>query len=193
MARKKIKASGTSAASDSRTTETASSGAGDPESAGPERVDAPLWIKRLAVLGTAGLCEHATSLGPLCPQCQAGIHFRPVDGSVRLETIGPESDSWKYEPPFVFGGSYAGCFVRVVPPPEASDEMVTAIRAGFEAAGAKVVVLPRRRAAVVTTPREKRPHRRAREVVRDMVKSANVEDRGALGSFVDELMDRNGL
>jgi hypothetical protein len=86
--------------------------------------------------------------------------------------------------------------VRVEPPPDASDEAVASVRRAAEKVALKVVVLPRRRAAVVTAPRDKRPHRRARDVVEELVREANLpseEDRQALAALCEGIMAARSL
>ena len=131
------------------------------------------------------------------------VEERLVEGARAFVTIGPEHRTWDAgkvdENGDVVEASLdvaPGSFVRVEPPPGASDEDVASVRAACEKLGAiRVVVLPRRRAAVVTAPREKRPHRKAREVVGELVKEANLpeEDRAALSELTEAIMSRCGL
>jgi hypothetical protein len=129
-----------------------------------------------------------------------------IDGAREFFTIGPEAIAWC--PPIHLAVDDAeikaiiekstGAFVRLEPPAEATEEQVARIKKICEMAGAvRVQVLGRRRAAAVTAPKEKLPHRKAREVVEELVREACYAekdwDRNALGSFVEEIMARRGL
>jgi hypothetical protein len=90
--------------------------------------------------------------------------------------------------------SLKGAFVRLEPPAEATDEQVAKVKRYCEANGAvRVSVLPRRRAAQVVAPTEKRPHRKVREVVAELVDAANVEDREGLRTTCETIMSKRNL
>lgn len=137
------------------------------------------------------------------PEPEFQVVEKFVEGARAFVTIGPEHRTWDagkvdengdvVEAPLDVA---PGSFVRVEPPPGASDEDVASVRAACEKLGAiRVVVLPRRRAAVVTAPREKRPHRKAREVVGELVKEANLpeEDREAVRALCEGVMAKVGI
>jgi hypothetical protein len=124
------------------------------------------------------------------------IEVCPVEGAEMLVTIGPLDPIWgsdgQQQPVKKFGR-----FVRVQPPADATDEQIERVRElailfGFGAV--KVVVQPRRRAAVITLPKEgRRLHQTARAVVGQLVDESNVEDRAALQQFVEQVMGKEGL
>ena len=122
-----------------------------------------------------------------------------VEGARAFVTIGPEHPTWggeraaDGEEQCTDLGLRGGEFVRVEPPGDASDEDVADVRRAAEKVALRVVVLRRRRAQVLTAPREKRPHRRARDVVHALVEDANVEDRPALAALCEGVMSKRGL
>lgn len=148
--------------------------------------------KRVVVGVDVGLSGGDETVIATLERSEDGSTIVFVQDAKRLVTIGPEWVGWT-KGDHELSGDMQNVFVRLVPPETASDENVDEARAHFERCGAKVMVLPRRRAAVVLTPREKRPHRRAREVIDAMVGEANFEEKAALASFVGELMDQVGL
>lgn len=123
------------------------------------------------------------------------VEERLVEGARAFVTIGPDAFVWK-----VLEAQHLpdlrGAFARLEPPPEATDEEVARVRRLCDEGQAlRVIVLPRRRAAAVLAPREKRPHRRAREVVAELVGEVNIpeEDRAALKELAEQVMSRRGL
>lgn len=127
------------------------------------------------------------------------VEERLVEGARAFVTIGPEHPTWSAgqtaDGEEVDGdlGLRGGEFVRVEPPRDASDEDVASVKRAAEKLGAiKVVVLPRRRASIVQATREKKPHRKAREVVAELVRDANVpeEDRAALSELTEAIMSK---
>lgn len=117
---------------------------------------------------------------------------RLVEDAREFITVGPEHDVWRSDPSPM--SVTDGAFVRLEPPEYASDEHVAALRAALLKGGAvRVAVLPRRRRAAVLAPRERRPHRRAREVVLEMVAEVDDGDRAAVAAFAEEVMSRRGL
>jgi hypothetical protein len=86
-----------------------------------------------------------------------------------------------------------GAFVRLEPPEFVDDAQLAGIRDYVASFAERVVVLPRRRPAEVLAPREARPHRRAREVVLELVAESPEEGRAELAAFCEEVMARRGL
>lgn len=131
------------------------------------------------------------------------VEERLVEGAREFVTIGPEHPTWR-PGRFDENGNEIdadvvvpeGAFVRVEPPRDATDDAVAAVREAAKKAGAlRVTVLPRRRAAVVRAPKERRPHRRARDVVTELVAEANVreEDRESLRELTEAIMAARGI
>jgi ADP-ribosylglycohydrolase len=122
---------------------------------------------------------------PKVEQCE-------IEGARRLVTIGPDDPIWEagsVEP-------YRGAIVRIVPAAAMTDEKVDSLRLRIAQVAAATRVLPRRHAGVVTeAPRapERSAHKRAREIVGQMVDEANTNDREALRAFCEEVMGRAGL
>ena len=120
----------------------------------------------------------------------------PVDSPREFVTIGVDHPAWRFGTAESFDLRIPrGAFVRLEPPPSASDEVVARVREIAEKVALHVVCLPRRRAYVITAQREKKPHRKAREVVAELVGEANVleADRAALSEFVESVMAKRGL
>jgi hypothetical protein len=114
-----------------------------------------------------------------------------VEGARMLVTIGPDDPIWES------GGveSYRGAIVRFVPG-DRTDEEIDRLQLRIAQVAAATRILPRRRAGVVTEqPREPRrsAHKRARELVGQMIEEANTQDRSALQAFCEEVMSRAGL
>lgn len=115
-----------------------------------------------------------------------------IEDSRRLVTIGTDAAVW--------GDRQAvlpierGCLVRIEPPASVADADVEHVQLRCELAGAAaVVVLPRRKAAVVVKPKERKPHARGRELVHRMVEESNFDDKADLHEFVENIMARVGL
>lgn len=121
------------------------------------------------------------------------VEERLVEGARAFVTIGPEDPRWTLGWDSSSDLTTLGAFVRLEPPADASDETVAKMKREAERKALRVVVLPRRRATAVQAPREKRPHRRAREVVVELVETANVEDRVALRALCEGAMSKVGL
>ncbi len=124
------------------------------------------------------------------------IEERLVEDARAFITIGPDSPLWKLGWDTSADANILGAFVRLEPPPDASDETVAKMKREAERKALRVVVLPRRRPAEVLAPREKKPHRKAREVVAELVAEANLPDEGcraALVELVELIMSRRGL
>jgi hypothetical protein len=114
-----------------------------------------------------------------------------VDGSRALATIGPDDPIWdrgSVEP-------YRGAIVRIARG-ERTDEQVDALQLRIAQVAAATRLLPRRRAGVVVeAPRDPRrsAHKRARELVLQMVGESNTQGRDALRAFCEDVMARAGL
>jgi len=121
------------------------------------------------------------------------IEERRVENAREFVTIGPEHEAWSADPPGTFHIGVGGAFVRIEPPQGASDEAVATARRCAAVTALRVTVLPRRRAAVVLPPRERRPHRKLREVVLELVEEARVDDPAALAAFVEKTMAKRGI
>lgn len=124
------------------------------------------------------------------------IEEKLVEGARAFVTIGPDDTRWTLGWDSSADVSTLGAFVRLEPPPDASDETVALMRREAERKALRVIVLPRRRASVVTAPREKRVHRRARDVVGALIAEANLpteEDRVALRVLCDGVMGKRGI
>lgn len=131
---------------------------------------------------------------------QLAIEPRVVDveGARELVTIGPDAPIWKVD----LAGAFrtddlcAGKIVRLIPPHDATDEQVAGVRAAVASAAA-VRLMPRRRVAVVVEEKAQgmgtSAHRRARDVVLQMVEEANTRDRSALRAFCEQVMARAGM
>lgn len=109
----------------------------------------------------------------------------------RLVTIGPEATVWKV------GGlpDVHGAIVRVIPPPDATDDRIGAVLGQLTSAGALVVkLMPSAAGGVVALPEVARPaRRRHREVVEEMVAEAAGVDRRMLTLVTASIMDEEGL
>jgi hypothetical protein len=114
---------------------------------------------------------------------------REVESARRLVTIEPEDEHWM-DGSFDYA-AFEGAIVRVRPPDAWLDAHVETVREEFAKHAAVVRVLPRRRARVLTVPRERREHASARAVVLQLVEESNVEDREALAAFVEGVMGRH--
>jgi hypothetical protein len=89
---------------------------------------------------------------------------------------------------------YKGSFVRVVPPKNATDALVAEVERQVRAAGAAAVKVVRaRRDETVTSPKDERPGRTAREVVMDMVRESRSVDHAALGEACEKALAGVGL
>lgn len=132
-------------------------------------------------------CDHKP--GNAAFRCEE----REIEGARVFLTVGTQHVAWGEHD--TYGDPRArGAFVRVEPPADATDEKVAEVRRRCEQIGAvRVQVLPRRNAADVLVPREKKPHPRARDVVMELVAEANAPDRAALASFVEDIMSRRSL
>lgn len=130
------------------------------------------------------------------PEAEPGVRVRevPIDGTREFVTIGPGHPVW--------GGMDAvallslprlGAFVRIEPPPEATEAAVAAVLAWCEQNSLRASLVPRRRPSEVVAPREKREHRKARDVVWELVGESGVGDKGALRDFCEAVMQRAGI
>lgn len=159
-----------------------------------------------AKAGTRRICPGCRSLdgehdfGEGCTLSEDGAEpgFRPprevpVEGARRFVTLGPDWPGWR-DDEAEFPPEVEGAFVRVEPPPEASEATVEHVRSLAGKLAVRVSVAPRRRAPAVLAPREKRPHLKAREVVEGLVAEHPREaDRPALSQLCEELMAKRGL
>ena|ERR1019366_1561833 len=153
-------------------------------------------MKEMAALGQVSLIgrEDLRTPGTRVPE------VREVAGARSIITIGPEHQVWG-------GGSLPveidvglidaglrGAIVRILPPGQASDERVAWLVGMVKATGAAVVrVGPRRKARVVTDARAATQHASGRAVVMQLVEESNVDDRDALRTFCDAVMQRQGV
>jgi hypothetical protein len=108
-------------------------------------------------------------------------------GARKLVTIDWDS-GWK-------SGDAADAFVRIRPPPEATDQQVEQVRREVFQAGAKAIrILPRQKAAVIV---EKKEETRKRETHREaclaLVETAATQDREALKTEVEAVMAKVGM
>jgi len=115
---------------------------------------------------------------------EPGFRSVPVANARPLVTLGPDHPCWAGIP---FGVD--GAIVWVVPPESATDEEVAKVVHNAETSGAvKVKVERRRKSRVVLDAKERRPHLRARDVVLEIARAANVPDRDALVAFCERVM-----
>ena len=126
------------------------------------------------------------------------VEERLVEGARAFVTVGPDAFVWKVLEAQHLPADLRGAFVRLEPPggDASTDEEIARVRRLCEEAGAlRVAVLPRRRAATVLAQREKKPHRKAREVVAELVREANVDeaDRAALSDLTEGVMAKCNL
>ena len=126
------------------------------------------------------------------------VEERLVEGARAFVTVGPDAFVWKVLEAQHLPADLRGAFVRLEPPggDASTDEEIARVRRLCEEAGAlRVAVLPRRRAATVLAPRERRPHKRARDVVAELVKEANLpeEDREAVRALCEGVMAKVGI
>jgi hypothetical protein len=149
-----------------------------------------------ALVADTGHFEHVRALAAERTGPGARVEERLVEGARSFITIGPDAFVWMVLEAQHLPPNIKGSFVRLEPRDVSTDEEVARVRGLCEAAGAlRVMVLPRRKGATVLAPREKRPHRRARDVVAELVREANVreEDRSALAEFCETIMSRRSL
>ena len=155
----------------------------DPLATSPSMVAA---AEALAVVMTA------PSLMPELKEKQ-GPEMREVAGAAEVVTFAPDDAVvWAFADDIDTSEIPKGAFVRLAPPEDVDEAKLERLRTEL-AKVATVVVLPRRRAAVVVAPREKRLHQNARQVIQLMVAEANVEDGEALATLTEEVMEANGI
>jgi hypothetical protein len=89
----------------------------------------------------------------------------------------------------------AGKFIRIDPPPDASDEYIEVIRKALLTGGALAVrVMPRPRKLVTPgVATERRERAGARDVVLRMVEESNSRDREKLRATVETVMGKAGI
>jgi hypothetical protein len=90
---------------------------------------------------------------------------------------------------------HRGCFIRMHPPVDASDETIARLKRAFEQGGAGAVrVMPRPALSVVPQQAlECRPHETVRAVAMQLVSVAQTSRRAALQAAVDEALGAAGL
>lgn len=113
--------------------------------------------------------------------------WRPVKAAAMVNVL-EEHPVWDeaVEVDFVVA---PGSFVRLRPPPTASDVLIEEVRASALAQGAKAVrVVPKARASVLVKSEAQAPDATAREVVLAMVAEANTKDRPALLALAEKTM-----
>jgi hypothetical protein len=125
---------------------------------------------------------------------------REVAGARAVITVDQQHKAWGYQhgptdPGILFDYRvFNGAIVRLQPPEWMDDRGVETIRAEIEKYGAKVVrVGPRRKSRVLTEARAPTQHASARAVVMQLVEESNVDDRDALRTFCDAVMQRQGV
>lgn len=117
---------------------------------------------------------------------------RLVADAREFVTIGQEHRCWSTDGWTL--GIPRGAFVRIDPPKDVSDELVEDVREIARDEGAAFVqVLPRRKSTTVLAPRAPVEHRRARDVVLEIIAESNVEDPAALRDFCDIIMSKRGM
>lgn len=121
-----------------------------------------------------------------------------VKDSARIVTVLPRHELWDRDHTTVdwFDLDVKGAFVRLSPPAEATDVMVTTLKRACELAGALAVrALPRERNMVVVQDKAKGTgeHRSIRKTVETMVEEANTKNRDALRTEVQKLLSEVGL
>jgi hypothetical protein len=136
--------------------------------------------------------QSAMGMGQVLPRVIGKHEVREVEDARALLTLGPDAKCWTSPARIAHDvGIPLGSIVRVLPPPDASDEAVAFVRTSLEAAGAAVVrVLPRRKGSVLPQARPAEVHKTTREVVEQLVGESNVEDREALRLFCAGVMER---
>lgn len=111
-----------------------------------------------------------------------------------LRTVGPDDGFWKGDAirePW-------GELVRVLPPADATDEVVARAEAAFYELGAAKVRVGARAAGKATIPAGDRSpapltaRRSIRDVCKELVAEARVDDRSALSVLVDRLLSEAG-
>lgn len=121
-----------------------------------------------------------------------------VEGARELVTIGPDDPIWQVDVVAFLEGAGIRCkgmIVRLIPPNTATDEQVAKVRESIADAAA-IRVMPRRKAAVIVATEElpeRGAHKRAREIVSQLVGESNTRDRAALQAFCEQVMSRVGL
>ena len=130
---------------------------------------------------------------------------REVAGTRAIITRAPDAPVWSFDMERMRGstelppGDVNGAIVRILPPPDASDERVAWVKARFDQAGAKVTwVGPRRHArtlpeSALGKAQAAAQHASPLAVVHRLVEESNVDDRDALRSFCDAVMQRQGV
>jgi len=115
--------------------------------------------------------------------------------AARVVTIGQDARGvWTLPRCPKLGKGFAGAFVRVDPPKDASAERIAEVEAAARAAGAAAVkVLRQRRDSVVAEPKAEPVVGTAREVVMGMADEARSVDRDALRGVLDRLLSAEGV
>lgn len=108
----------------------------------------------------------------------------PVQNSRQLVTIGPDSPLWNE-----YQDLPKGCIVRIIPPINASPEQIGKMREWSIDYASSVRVMPQRKASVVTSPKQDKPHAKSRDVVMGMVVESNFEEKEELKRFVEDIAD----
>lgn len=127
----------------------------------------------------------------------------PLERSREFVTIGPDAEAWSVPEAaqdlaesFSYAGQvFDGSFVRLEPPPDASDETVEWVRGVCVNGGAiRVFVVPRRRVAEVLEPKgEIAAGARPRDVVLQLVEESPLQEKDALRDLCEEIMARRSL
>jgi hypothetical protein len=153
-------------------------------------------MKEMAALGQVSLIgrEDLRTPGTRVPE------VREVAEARELITVDPQHKAWGHQHAPTDPGTmfdyrvFNGAIVRLQPPEWMDDRGVESIRAEIEKYGAKVVrVGARRKSRVLTEPRGPTQHASARAVVLQLVEESNVDDRDALRTFCDAVMQRQGV
>jgi hypothetical protein len=124
----------------------------------------------------------------------SSVEERLIEGARAFVTIGQDAFVWMVLEAQHLPQGLKGAFVRLEPREVSTDEEIARVRRLCEEGGAlRITTLPRRRAAAVLAPREKKPHRKAREIVAELVAESNCPDREALSILCEGVMSRRGL
>lgn len=126
-----------------------------------------------------------------------GISRHPIPTASKLYTVPTDAAVWDEANIAVADAEFAGAFVRILPPHEASDAQIEAVRLAAQLGGAaSIVVAPRAKGAgvVLKDATADRPTvTSSREVVMFMVQTANTRNRPALAALVETLIAKAGL
>ncbi len=127
---------------------------------------------------------------------EARVEVMPVEGASGVLTVEADDPCWlgtQDEVMAIARPAWNGSFVRLRPPPGASDQIVEAVRRRVALDAVAVRVMPRQRALVVAPRTACRARVSIRATVEKMVEEANTRDRPALRLVVLEAISAEGL